>query len=330
MSNKQHPFNIYQATLFAYQLPFKRAIQFKQYTLSYREGLILRLTDNVGTNHYSEISPLPGFSHETLAEVKQEMSALLSNSLSHFLMHKSRFASIQCSLDSLFFEHTKQHAVLDQAPLLQGDKKQIIKQYQALNRPNCIKLKVARGTVDNDISTFQELCQLNTNLKIRCDANQAWSEQQLALFFSSINVQQLDYIEEPTNKHNINVQLAERYQAAIALDETLQQPDFNYQHHHAIKAFIIKPMIIGNRQKIEHLLSIASQQRMAVCFSSSFESIVGLQILQNMANHYRTKIPNISISLGIDTLKYFNSGLLTDLDNMDQDCQKLEVLWSSK
>ena len=329
MSNKQYPNVINQATLFAYQLPFKRAIAFKQYVLTEREGLIVRLTDSCGVNRFAEISPLPGFSHETLAEVKLEMMALLSSSNMQLSEHKSHFSSIQFALNSLLPAHSNaltNHCSIDNIPLLQGNKEQIIQQYLQLNKPNLIKLKVARETVNIDIATFQSLCQLNPKLSIRADANQAWNAQQADLFFSAINVQQLDYIEEPTGDHDANVLLAERHQATIALDETLQQPDFNYQHHHMVKAFIIKPTIIGSREKIDQLVSIASRQGMEISFSSSFESIVGIQALQALANHYLTTYPQLAISLGIDTLKFFDGDLLINKKNIEQDCLQLEVL----
>jgi len=329
MSNRHNAIVITEATLFAYQLPFNRAIQCKQHSLSYREGLILCLTDNSGLKHYSEIAPLPGFSHETLAEVTKEITDLLSTSLPNLLNHKCSLASIQFALDSLSYPPTKQHIKMDKIPLLQGDKKQVIEQYRMFNSPNTIKLKVARGSVANDISTFQALCAANPALKIRCDANQAWNEQQAKQFFSLINVQQLDYIEEPTSDHHLNLLLAETYQLPIALDETLQQPDFSYQHHACIKAFIIKPTIIGSKEKIHQLVSIASKKGIVISFSSSFESIIGLQQLMRLANFHAQHNPQLTISLGIDTLKYFNSNLLIKNSNIDIDCRSLEILWTS-
>lgn len=333
MSNKQHQLRFVQATLFAYKQPFKRTMLFKQYSLNFREGLIFCLTDNSGIQRFLEIAPLPGFSIETLSEVKQELLAQLSVPLHSLGNYKSRYASIQFAFNSLhynFSEANSRQATIDNIALLEGDKTSLTAQYKTLNKPNIIKLKVARGDIKTDIANYQHLCQLNAQLKIRCDANQAWSEQQAKQFFSAINVEQLDYIEEPTNNHGINLQLAETYQIAIALDETLQQPSFNYQHHTSIKAFIIKPTIIGGKEKIDQLVSQAKQQGIKVSFSSSFESIIGLQMLQSLANHYHQENPQLAISLGIDTLKYFNSKLLMKVANINQDCQQLEVLWSSR
>lgn len=315
---------IKQAKLFAYQQPFKAMMQFKASTLNCREGLILQLINTEGESYYTEIAPLPGFSRETLSDVKVGMMKLLAdNQLSN---HQSTYHSVQFALDSLFspsLQVIKTPINIDNVPLLQGDKNLISQQYNLLNQPNLIKLKVARGSIEEDILNFHTLCQLNSMLQIRCDANQAWNTQQAAQFFNRIDVKRLDYIEEPTNCHQSNLQLAQRYQLQLGLDETLQQSDFIYQHHHSIKALIIKPSLIGSKERIDRLISVAEKNSLQVSFSSSFESVLGLQQIKNLALHYQSQV---SISLGIDTLKYFQGPLLMNIEKLQQDCLQLECL----
>lgn len=341
MSARALLFEFIEAKLFAYKLPFKVAMQFKQYQLFHREGLILQLTDKNGDHHFTEIAPLPGFSHETLAQVKVQIIELLASTSSRkafdFTAYVGDYPSIQFALDSLLFsvnntiQRQNTEIRIDNVALLQGNLALITAQYQQLGKPNLIKLKVARESVDIDINNFQQLCLLNSKLKIRCDANQAWSKQQAAQFFSAINVEQLDYIEEPTSDHQSNLQLADKFLINLALDETLQHPDFDYQHHQSISAFIIKPSLIGSKTKIDKLLSTAKKLGIKVNFSSSFESIIGLQQLKKLAASYLSEAPeqNLVLSLGIDTLKYFNDTLLQDENKIEQECQQLELLWTS-
>jgi len=318
------------ATLWEYQLPFKTAMQFKQHRLKYRHGLILLLTDSEGDQQLTEISPLPGFSHESLLEAKNELLTLLSTSLDQGLNQQGHSAALQFALSSRHYQRAQLNTVqLDNIPLLQGDETHILRQYVALDKPHHIKLKVARNNVTRDIALFQQLCQLNPKLKIRCDANQAWNEQQATQFCASIKTEQLDYIEEPTNDHCTNIAIANQYKISIALDETLQQPSFNYQHHPMIKAFIIKPTIIGSKEKIDRLVSLADQHQLSVSISSSFETIVGIQQLQSLANHYAQQYPTLPMSLGIDTLKYFKGELLIEAQHMLKDCQQLELIWTN-
>lgn len=325
---------IKHAKLFAYQLPFKTPIAFKQYQLQHREGLILQLTDKNNINNFVEIAPLPGFSSETFAQVKQELLQILPLKITNLSTYKSRYPSVQFALDSLSYDRKNINQTglfnTDNIALLQGNSESIIEQYQQLASPGIVKLKVARELVEIDITNFQKLCQLNPHLKIRCDANQIWNKHQAEQFFSAINIEQLDYIEEPTSNHLTNLSLAQKYQFKLGLDETLQQADFNYQHHETIKAFVIKPTIIGNKQKIDQLVSVAQQKSIQVSISSSFESIVGLIQLKALAASYLLDKSNqhLAINLGIDTLKYFKSSLLIEARLIEKDCQKLELLWT--
>jgi O-succinylbenzoate synthase len=335
MSNKLFQKQFIHAKLTAYSIAFKSPMRFKQAHLTHREGLILQLTENNHCQHHIEIAPLPGFSQETLSQVKTEMLQLLSTNWQRIERHKSDFKSTQFALDCLTFNTQKTAqsdlACLDNIALLQGDNKSILKQYQILGQPKIIKLKVARSNVEDDISTFKELCQFNPALKIRCDANQGWTQQQADLFFSGIDCERLDYIEEPTRDHQINLQLADKYKIYLALDETLQQTNFYYQANPFIKAFIIKPTLIGHKHKIDQLVSRAKKDAILISFSSSFESIVGLQQLKDLANYYLTqdKDKTLDISLGIDTLKYFDGVLLKNGQQIQKDCQQLELLWTS-
>jgi o-succinylbenzoate synthase len=335
MSLEQPQIDIVQAKVFVYTLPFQSAMQFKHVKLHRRKGLLLKLVDINGANYFSEIAPLPGFSDETFAQVKTEIIKILSDDISMLTKKKSHYKSVQFTLDTVFINSEerlkRQQPNIDNVPLLHGNCELIAEQYQQLDYPNLIKLKIARQSVDADIATFQMLCELNPLLKIRCDANQAWNKQQATQFFSAINTLQLDYIEEPTSNHQTNLNIADKYQVYLGLDESLQPSYFSYQHHHCIKAFIIKPTLIGNLKKIDQLVSLSIQHGLTINFSSSFESVIGLQTLKGLASHYlaqkNTQKP--VISLGIDTLKYFNSALLMDEQKMEQDCQQLEVLWSS-
>lgn len=317
-----------QSKLFYYQLPFIRPICFNGQTLDSREGLLLQLQDRNGYYSFSEIAPLSGFSNETLQQATTQIISLLNNELDYkqqktALYPSVRFA-IECALQNTPIT-AKMHN-LDTIPLLQGNNDSVLKQYIALNCPSLIKLKVARQPVENDILLFKQLSKLNASLAIRCDANQAWSMAQANDFFSHIDRRKLAYIEEPTSSYQDNLQLAEKYQIGLALDETLQDINFNYRHSKFVKAFILKPTLIGSLQRLQSFIDIARQQQLQVHISSSFESVIGLQQLAYLANVYQE---NCRVSLGIDTLKYFQPGLLTDIQQIKQDLQKLECLWSS-
>jgi O-succinylbenzoate synthase len=316
------------AKLFYYRLPFASPLNFNGEKLSSREGLLLQLQDNHNQLSYGEIAPLPGFSRENLQQAKTQIIALLESGLDNLQQSDNLHPSVCFALDMALQQIPlgEKAVSLDTVPLLQGNNQQLIKQYRNLQRPSLIKLKVARQKVAEDIELFTKLGELNPHLKIRADANQLWSNAQSDYFFTHINKHRLDYIEEPTASHRANLQLAQKHQIALALDESLQNSHFNYQHHACIKALVLKPTLIGSASRLQHFIDIAMQQQLQVHISSSFESIVGLQQLTALANRYQKKC---RLSLGIDTLKYYRPGLLTDIKQLPKDLQKLECLWSS-
>lgn len=321
-------FPVKQARLFYYQLPFLCPINFNGQKIGLREGLILQLQDNKKQLSFGEIAPLPGFSGESLQQASAQMISLLNGGLENLQPENKLYPSVNfalhCALQKIPL--TAEVNSLDPVPLLQGDNAAVIKQYRALHCPPLIKLKVARQKVAEDQLLFKQLCRLNPCLMIRCDANRAWSTAQASCFFERIDPLRLDYIEEPTASHQTNLQLAEKYKIALALDETLQDIDFHYQHQSCIKALVLKPSLIGSLSRLQSFIDIAEQQQLQAHISSSFESIIGLQQLSALANLYRKSCP---VSLGIDTLKYFQPGLLTDIKQVRTDLQKLECLWSS-
>jgi O-succinylbenzoate synthase len=321
-------FAIKQAKLFAYQLPFASPLSFNGQKLSAREGLILQLQNNSGNCSFGEIAPLPGFSAESLEQAKTQVISLLNSGLGNLQLKDAYCPSVQFALACALHDIPLTSGMnnLDTVPLLQGDNGSVIRQYLALNRPSLIKLKVARQAPHKDLLLFKQLGKLNPHLQIRCDANQAWSVAEADYFMAHIEQEIVDYIEEPTGSYRANLQLAEKHQIGLALDETLQDRNFNYQHHACIKALVLKPTLIGSLSRLENFIDIAVQEQLSVHISSSFESIIGLQQLNYLANSYMKKCP---LSLGIDTLKYFQPGLLTDSKRIKADLQKLECIWSS-
>jgi len=322
-------FQATQARLLRYQIPFSCPLSFNGQRLTEREGLILQLQDKNGRCSFGEIAPLPGFSNETLAQASAQIITLLKQGITALNQHSELlYPSVQFALDNALQQTplTAKMSNRDIIPLLQGDNSQIISAYLSLNKPLLIKLKVARQSVQQDILLFTQLTCLNPLLAIRLDANQAWTRDQASQFFSRVNTRQLDYIEEPTPSLSDNLHLAQRYRIGLALDETLQRPDFCYQKSKQIKALILKPMLIGSLSRVQHFINIAREQQLLVSISSSFESVIGLLQLACLAQRYKKEA---AVSLGLDTLKYFQPALLTDKNRIEQDLQLLECLWRS-
>ena len=213
-------------------------------------------------------------------------------------------------------------------PLLRGDKSIILEEYQRLKQPMIIKLKVAKNSVATDILIFNQLCTLMPDIQIRLDANQQRSKKQASDFLTTINVTNIDYLEEATASHRDNLQLARAFNIKIALDETLQTRGleiFSANVEPEIKALVIKPTLIGSLAKIDRLMTMAKRDNLSVNISSSFESAVGLSLLKEISADYAQEV---SITLGIDTQKQFASDFMMRDENLTRDIATLECVWT--
>jgi len=314
-----------QAKLFRYSIPFQAPMSFKGITLLAREGLILQIQHNKQFS-CAEIAPLPGFSKETLQQAQTQIIKLLCNELN---ADGELYPSVHFALDCISQNIPMTQAGKQQVPisLLQGNNSAVLAQYRQLNKPDLIKLKVARQAVEQDIILFNALSAMNDHILIRCDANQGWDQVQAAEFFTKINTQSLDYIEEPTKNAQNNLQLARDFNIQLALDETLQQANFVYQHHDCYKALVLKPTLIGSLKRLQYFINQAKRYQLQVNISSSFESPVALQQLNYLASQWSKEV---EIGMGLDTLKFFKPGLLDKSTAITEQIQELECVWQSQ
>lgn len=327
-----------QLSLYHFSLPFKQAINFKGHQLTAREGLWLIEHNPFGDDFIGEICPLPGFSQETLAQCQQQLLVRLSvrnepaNHAQSDLYTGSLLPSVSFSLfclqqqipwQNVAENELKKHESLPSVPLLQGQPSEIIARYQLLKHPQKVKLKVARGTILEDVNILKSLIQLNPDIHFRLDANQQWTASQYTEFLTLIENKYIDYIEEPTASLTDNITISEQFKVSIALDESLldqsllntvllSESRLNEQLipiHSCIKALIIKPTLIGYPERIDMLLKHAQQQQLSISISASFESPFALNQLHYLAKQWQQQ-SNLNISLGLDTLDAFQDHII--------------------
>ncbi|TEW53893.1 o-succinylbenzoate synthase [Psychromonas sp. RZ22] len=304
-----------QLSLYRFSIPFKKAINFKGQQLKTREGLWLVEQQSQGPDIIGEMSPLPGFSQETLAECEAQILTLLQqkNTLDFSDLLASVSFALFCLQQQIPWNNESINTTkLNNIPLLQGNLSEIIKRYQLLNSPKQVKLKVARVSAIEDIAIIQSLITINPDIRFRLDANQQWSLKQYTSFLTAIDGQYLnniDYIEEPTASLTDNIALSEKFNVKIGLDESLLCNPI-LPTSPCIKAFIIKPTLIGDMARIKTLLKHAQQQQLEVSVSASFESPIALKQLHYLALQWQQEF-QLPIHLGLDTLAAFDDPIAT-------------------
>ncbi len=314
------------AWLYRYSIPLKGTLRLKHQIITFRRGYILRLAAKDGSEGFGELAPLPGFSKETLTQAKQALLGSLTEHLAG-VENTSTLPSVAFCLDCARWQiPTEMPAQTNCQPLLQDSSEEINHRYLALNKPNLVKLKVAKLAPEVEAALINRLVSLNPKLKIRLDANQSWSLEQALNFARQIPQGNVDYIEEPCQQLSDSLNFATQTGIALGLDESLQVTDFELPHHPLIKALILKPTLIGSLKRLRQLIQQANRRNIQVSISSSFESSMAISQLYQLAEIWTPE----TIS-GLDTLDWFSKDIICP-SGRNIPClslNELELVWKS-
>lgn len=308
--------------------------------LDRRTGLVAIVWDEDGRAAAAEVSPLPGFSRETVDEAEQQLARLkefaigseipkdlaaLSGGFEAWLADLGLAPSVRFGFEAAVLQllagetRVRLPELLSKRPLqripvnalLSGPQQSVLAQAERLlNRGyTAFKLKVGRGAVAQDIATVQRLGALVAGRALlRLDANRAWRTDQALAFFAGVAQVAIDYIEEPVRTLAAVQKISEKSgpTPALALDESLQSlAPADLLTLSGIKAVVLKPTLLGF-EKAVRFARTARKAGMIPVISSSFETGVGLRILAQMA----AGLGGRDVPMGLDTRRWFAQDLL--------------------
>ena len=265
-----------------------------------RKGLILKLKDDKQKIGWGEIAPLPHFSLESFSEAKEQ----LFQQIRHFKKGKGLlsflFPSVHFGIESAFLELISPIDSPKQKVnrLFSGSPKEMVKKAKACTH-STIKIKIGHLSLKEAIKTTSAiLSSLPQNSSIRIDGNQKYSLQEALSFAKAFPANTFEYFEELLkNPHEYP-----HFPYAIALDETLRgAPLSAYLNHPFLRAFIVKPTLMGGMTKLFSLYSKAVQKGIAFILSSSYESELGLSLIAKLGK--RLKLP--PLCMGLRTYQLF-------------------------
>ncbi|MGF1518447.1 MAG: o-succinylbenzoate synthase [Nodosilinea sp.] len=252
----------------------------------WREGLLICLRDGLGRLGYGEVAPIPWFGSESVA------AALTFCCAGEWRGGDvpDALPATQFGLESALADLTEENvgkepaisaicgllpagaSVLDIAPqrLAQGH--------------GTLKWKIGLHPVTDEIRWLEQLVQdLPSSTQLRLDANGGLSLAQAEQWLTAcdrINDNSqwatVEYLEQPLPPDQLEAMraLGERYQTAIALDEsvaTVAQLEACWAEGWR-GVFVVKPAIAGSPQRLQ---AFCQQHRPRLVFSSAFETAIG-------------------------------------------------------
>jgi o-succinylbenzoate synthase len=300
--------------LYRYSLPLRGHLALGGVTLRSREGLLLRLSGDDGSEGWGESAPLPGFSKESLDEAALQLRRLAEaligrevtvdwidrdGAYSRELECMAPAPSVRFGLEmavwNLFATSSgktfpelvtpQPRAKVPVNGLLSGTLDRILEDARRMRNAGyeAVKLKVGMKTIAEDIRLVRTLVEeLGNVISVRLDANRAWSYEEAARFVRG--ARRFEYIEEPLSDPTRLPELAEELGVSVALDESLvgMEPKELEEHGYA-RAIVLKPTLLGGISRALRMAERGLRLGMTPVVSSTYESGVGTAALVALA-----------------------------------------------
>lgn len=269
-----------------------------------RKGILLHLTNQEGKTAVSEISPLPGFSLETLEDTLKQLKTIkqklmttwwtvgVLHHLSNLGLYPSVYFAVETALLELLAPVEEAHPVKKYG-LLFGSPDEIYARAGEIKNEGIEHVKIKLGHFKPK-NAHQIVQKLSETFRLRIDLNRKWDFEETMRFCGSYPQDFFDYIEEPATCPEDLLKFTYPY----AIDETLRDikdlAPFTKMSN--LKAFILKPTMT---YPITPYLNLGPE----VVLTSSFESPVGIRQIENMVHH----LGLTETKHGLDTLRYFEN-----------------------
>ncbi len=325
--------------LYRYRLPFTAPLGFDGVTLRHREGLLLRLTGDDGSQGWGETAPLPGFSGERLegsATALRELAGSMvgRESTEDWLDPEGNLASeldllgtapsvrfgLELALWNLYAasNETTLAELISPRPraavlvngLLSGTPEEVLAGARRMRKAGyvAVKVKVGGRAVEEDAGLVCAVGEeLGDAVSLRVDANRAWGYGEAASFFRGTAGVRFEYVEEPLAEPARLPDLARGFGVPVALDESLAgiRPEELGEHRYA-RAVVLKPTLLGGLTRTLGISGRALGLGMTPVLSSAYESGFGTAALVALA----AGIGDRAVAAGLDTYRRLAADVL--------------------
>ena len=275
------------AQVYRWQIPMDAGVVLRDRRLKTRDGLYVRLQDGERQG-WGEISPLPGFSQETWEEAQSALLVWVDGWLQgdDALPDMPSVAfGVSCALAEIAGT-LPEAADYRAAPLCTGDPDDLVLQLADMPGEKVAKVKVGLYEAVRDGMVVNLLLEAIPELRLRLDANRAWTPlkaQQFAKYVNPDYRNRIAFLEEPCKTRDDSRSFARETGIAIAWDESLRDADFVFEAEEGVRAVVIKPTLTGSLEKVCEQVKAAHAQGLTAVISSSIESSLGLTQLARIA-----------------------------------------------
>ncbi len=303
---------ITEVELYRYRLPLTVPLVLKEERVSARAGRLIAIRDDAGACGWGEAAPLPGFSVETLAEATSQLSMCARSLVGRSVPADGSAASMAAEgaaeapasvrfaielavadlraarrgemLPACWTDHP--HPTVALNALLTGSPDAVWATADRLvaDGYRAAKLKVGRRDLPTEIQLVRALIRHHgADLRLRLDANRAWTLDEARRFVAGIDPSAIDYLEEPL-VDPLGLPALAQTGCPVALDETMR--DLSVEalgRHRYAAAVVLKPSLVGGLAHTRAMARRAAALGITPVVSAAYESGIGLRGLVAVA-----------------------------------------------
>ena len=292
------------AALVPYRLPLTAPFRWSGGEVAAREGVLLRLEGEGGLVGWGDAAPLPGFSRETLAEVRAALEPAARALVDRALDPRAIVAAggpLQAALDAAGLPPSARFALelalADLAAQTLGTTiPHLLHPDPAVSLPvnallgedaaadaarrvaegyRTLKLKVGARAVADDLARARAVREAaGPAVALRADANRAWTWDEAVRFAEGAREIALDYVEEPLREPARLPALWLDTGLPLALDESVAE---GAEVRGWARAVVLKPTLLGGLAATLRRAAEARAVGVRAVLSGAFESGVGLR-----------------------------------------------------
>ncbi|MCV2514288.1 o-succinylbenzoate synthase [Leclercia pneumoniae] len=315
-----------RAQVYRWQIPMDAGVVLRERRLKIRDGLFVHLRQGEREG-WGEVSPLPGFSQESLEEAQAAVLAWArewrEGAEPALPDIPSAAFGVSCALAELE-DRLPDAANYRAAPLCTGDPDELFALLSAMPGEKVAKIKVGLYEAVRDGMVANLLLEAIPDLHLRLDANRAWTPlkaQQFAKYVNPAYRNRIAFLEEPCKTRDDSRAFARETGIAIAWDESLREADFTFIAEPGVSAVVIKPTLTGSLEKVREQVAAAHALELTAVISSSIESSLGLTQLARLAAWLTPDtLP------GLDTLNLMQAQLIRTWPDSALPCLGVEAL----
>lgn len=323
-----------------YHLPFVSSFTTAHGSVTYREGLILKLQTDDGLIGLGEIAPLAEFGGGDVADSAQLLGQFAPklldltvdqslDCLDKRLPARPNTSAIRCGIETAVLDLKAQRRGIrlaeSLAPHVRGsvevnatvgdadDARVAVAAAEAVSHGfRTVKLKVGLAS-----STAAEVARvavvrqaIGPNVRLRLDANGAWTTRQAVQMTSALAERDIEFIEQPVPANDLSGMATVRRSVSIpiAADEAVfdSQSARRVVDAEAADLLVVKPMVCGGLREARSIIEMAQDAGLSAIVTSSLESGIGVAA----TSHLAATLPAGSRACGLATLSLLADDLI--------------------